>query len=455
MAPGWITWRYRQSMKTIFTSFACLIITVHLCAGTVYSITSDKSWNGNFPSYCGSCTFNISAGVTLTLNTNATCNSCIINGGIIAFTHDFTFQQSAFNNTKINVGAYSFNLQNNGTSFSNDVVNVSGAGIFNPSGTISISGSTFNFSGTSSFSNNGGQLDISSSNIYFYGNSFFNATAGPINLNSGSQMIAGDGTLSSKAYLLFNGPTLNLVDAGSALYIANINNYYYNWGTYNSLSNSKTYTTTSNNKNCGGTGQNSCKAQYYYGCGSFSNQGAVTCTTLAVSINDFSASRSGNEVKIAWSLPDAEQNSYFKIERSNDAVHFIPLSTLEAEGNDSRYTYTDISPIAGENDYRISFINSDGKISYSKIISVMINASAEISAFPNPVTGGQFYIQIPDSESATISVYSLQGQLLYMNTLAGQTKYAVRLPQTSNKQYLVVHVVTKENSSTFSLLSMP
>ncbi len=85
----------------------------------------------------------------------------------------------------------------------------------------------------------------------------------------------------------------------------------------------------------------------------------------------------------------------------------------------------------------------------------MINASTEISAFPNPAAGGQFYIQIPTSESATISVYSLQGQLLYMNTFAGQTKYSVRLPQMNNKQYLAVHIVTKENSSTFNLLSMP
>ncbi len=247
-------------MKTIFTTIAYLIITAHLHAGTVYSITSDKSWNGNFPSYCGSCIFNISAGVTLTLNTSATCNSCTINGGTVTLTHDFTFQQSTFINTTVNVGTYTFNLQNNGTNFSNAVVNVSGTGNFNPSGTLSISGSTFNFSGTSSFNNNGGQLDISSSNIYFYGNSFFNATAGPVNLNSSSQMIAGDGTVASKAYLLFNGPTLNLDDAGSALYIANLNNYYYNWGAYNSLSNSKTYSATSNNKNRGRSGQNSCKA---------------------------------------------------------------------------------------------------------------------------------------------------------------------------------------------------
>jgi len=85
----------------------------------------------------------------------------------------------------------------------------------------------------------------------------------------------------------------------------------------------------------------------------------------------------------------------------------------------------------------------------------MINASAEISAFPNPATGGQFYVQMPTSESATISIYSLQGQLLYMNKLAGQTKYSIHLPQTNNKQYLVVHIVTKENSSTFNMLSMP
>lgn len=85
----------------------------------------------------------------------------------------------------------------------------------------------------------------------------------------------------------------------------------------------------------------------------------------------------------------------------------------------------------------------------------MINNPTEISALPNPVTGGQFYIQTPTSESAIISVYSLQGKLNYSNTLAGQTKYSIYLPQTNNRQYLVVHIVTNGNSSTFNLLSMP
>jgi hypothetical protein len=442
-------------MKTFFTSIAFLVISVHLQAGTTYSVTSNKSWNGNYPSFCSGCTFNISAGVTLTLNTNATCSNCTMNGGTITMTNDFTFQQSAFNNTTVNVGNHTFNLQNNGTSFSNTVLNATGAGNFNPTGSLSITGSVFNFKGASSFNNSGGQLDITSSKLYFYDSSFFNATAGPVNLNSSSQMIAGDGTIPSKAYLLFNGPTLNLVDAGSALYLGNLNNYYYNWSTYNSLSNSKTYTTTNNNKNCGGSGQNSCKAQFYFGCGSFSNVGAVTCTTLATTISDFSVVRSGNEAKLRWTLSDAEQNSYFKIEHSTDAIHFVPITTMDAAGNDSHYTYTDLSPETGENDYRISFINPDGKISYSKIISIMMNTSTEISAFPNPATGGQFYIQMPTSESATITVYSLQGQLLYMNTLTGQTKYSVHLPQTNNRQFLVVHIVTRENSSTFNLLSMP
>jgi hypothetical protein len=441
-------------MKKFITSIAFLIVSLQLGAQTTYTVSSNTNWNGNYPNNCNTCTFNITSGVTIQLNTNATCHNCTINGGALNMTQDFTFQQSAFNNTTVNVNGQTLNLQNNGTSFTNSTVNISGAGNFDPTGSISITGSIFNFSGTSEFHNNGGTLNISNSHLYFYGNSFFNVTAGPVNLSSNTQIVAGDGTSGSKAYLLFNGPTLNLVDAGSAVYAANYNNYYANWNSYKSLSNSKTYATASNNKNCGTAGKNACSAQFFYGCGSFGSSGPVTCTTLATSISDFKAFKSGDAIRLSWSLSEASPGSYFKVERSNDAVYFEPVTSMVAE-TDGTYTYIDLSAPAGENDYRISLINADGKISYSNIKTVQMNVSGEINIFPNPATGGRFFIQTTDTEPAAVSIYSMDGRILYLHTFAGQLKYSISLPVTQNRQLLVVRVVTKEKSSTFSLLSLP
>jgi hypothetical protein len=442
-------------MKTILSVFVCLIIVSVLKAQTTYTVSSNTNWNGVYPGYCGTCTFNISPGVTLTLNTNATCYNCTINGGMVTLTSDFTFQQSAIKNTTINLGGHTLNLQNNGTSLTNIVVNANRKSVFLPTGSISIAGSTFNFTDTSQFQNSGGTLNISASNLYFYGNSFFNATAGPVNLSASTQFIAGDGTTSSKAYLLFNGPVLNLVDASSALYAANKNNYYANWSSYNSLSNSKTYATSGLNKNCGGAGQNACSAQFYFGCASFSNSGPVTCSTLAESISDFKAYEVSNEIRLSWNASDISVNTYFQVERSINGLPFSPLSLQEGGTSNISFTYVDPSPAPGENEYRIAIIGENGTISYSHTLSIQTETQSTISIYPNPTTNGHFMLQMPTTEILYLTIYTMQGQIIYAHSFSGQLKYTVQTPSTTGRQQLAVHVVAGNKTATFNVLNIP
>ncbi len=175
------------------------------------------------------------------------------------------------------------------------------------------------------------------------------------------------------------------MDAGFALYVASVNNYYYKWNFYKSLSNSKTDSTTNNNQNCGGAVQNALQARYFFGCATFNSFGSLAGTTLDVSISDFNVSRTGSKVTLSWSLSDGMFNSYFRIEHSSDAVHFSPLTTREAASREGVYSYSDFSPVTGENDYRICLINPDRKISYSKIISINnTTAGSQAAVFPNP-----------------------------------------------------------------------
>src|SRR5579863_746341 len=442
------------NMKTFFIGIVLVIFFSDLQAQT-YNITSNTLWSTVHPGDCWTCTFNISAGKILTLNTNNTCGTCTFNGGTLNMTTSFSFQSVVFSGTTINLNGFTLTPNSGFATFTNSIVNATSASLLNAVVPINMTNSTFNFSGTSEFRNAGGAMNVSSSHLYFYGSSFFNATAGPVNLNSNTQMVAGDGSKTSTAYLMFNGPTLNIVDAGSTLSMANVNNYYYNWAPYQSLSNSKSYNTTNNSKNCGGTGQNACQAQYFYGCGSFGSLGTVTCTTLASSISDFKVSKYVGKIKLSWSFADDGQSNHFVIERCRDGVQFTPLSNMNTNGSQTDFTFTDQNPQAGENDYRIRIITADGMISYSKIITVQNNLSSEIEVFPNPAAGGHFFVQLPSVENTTISVYSMTGQLLYIGSFSGQLKYSINLPQVRNGQYMVVHVLTAEKSATFNLLNLP
>jgi hypothetical protein len=440
-------------MKTFFIGIVGMMLFFSLRAQT-YNITSNTLWSTVHPGDCWTCTFNISAGVTLTLNTNNTCGTCNINGGTVSMSSNFGFQSVVFSGTTINLNGFTLTPNSGFATFTNSTINATGASLLNAVVPVNITNSTFNFSGSSEFRNNGGAMNVSSGHLFFYGSSFFNATAGPVNLNSTSQLVAGDGSKISTAYLLFNGPTLNLVDAASSLSIANVNNYYYNWSAYQSLSNSKTYTTTNNFKNCGGSGQNACQQQFFYGCASLGNLGASTCSVLASSISDFKLFESGGKIQLGWSYAGQGQNSYFIVEHSIDGIHFSSLATIYTSDLQTAYSYTSIHPEPGENEYRIRLVNVDGKISFSNTLPFQYNESSDITVFPNPSTDGHFFVQIPSTEKTTVSVYSMQGQLLYLTSFSGLLKYSISLPQIKNKQNLVVHILTNEKSATFNLLNL-
>jgi hypothetical protein len=52
-----------------------------------------------------------------------------------------------------------------------------------------------------------------------------------------------------------------------------------------------------------------------------------------------------------------------------------------------------------------------------------------------------------------IRVFTIDGRLLYMNSVSGQSQYAVQVPGTEATRVLVVQVITKEKTSSFNLVN--
>jgi hypothetical protein len=426
-------------MKQTFTLVLMLIgFSLGLQANTNYKITTNANSSSALPSFCGNCTITISSGVTLTMNSSVYCQNCIISGGTIKVTSSISFDGTTVSNTTINATA-SLTLNNTGNSFSNVILNMSGSADFVANSSLSISNSSFIFQNTSSFTSNG-QLNLDNSNLNFNDNTTFLSNSSTVNLK-GSQIVAGDGSKSSKAHLTFYG-TLNLVDASSNVILSNVNNYYSSWNNYTSASNGKSYNTTSNYQ------------PIYSGAAVLSSSGPLPITVLAITISDLNGMVSNNNaIKISWTLSDATGGESFQVERSHDAQHFTALITLPAAQSSGNYAYTDESPLAGENDYRIKVTSPDGTITYSKIISEQITTTGGLHIYPNPATGGNIQIQLPAVQAAIINVFTIDGKLLYMTSLSGQSQYTLHIPGADHIHQLVVRVISKEQSATFNLLN--
>ena len=462
-------------MKRIFTlTITAFFLITGLQAATTYNITSNKSWSSALPSYCSNCTINVSSGVTLTLNSGM-CDNCTFSGGTLKVTGGFSFQSSSISNTTINSSVsfnmYSSNILNNvilnmkagnlapgPLTIDNSTFSFGGSSGFTINGASTINNSTFAFTGSSSLVSNGsmnldnttftfgntadftnnGQMNLDASFLYFNDNSSMLSNSA-INLDNGSKLVAGDGSKTSGAYIYMNAK-VNLLDASSYVIISNTSNHFHSWSGYTYAGH--TYSTVVNSN------------PDFYGGAVLSSTGTLPITVLPVTMGDLKGAENGqHNIKLSWTVTDASGRETMQVERSTDAAHFTPLTTISMNGTDAGYTYTDESPAAGENAYRIKLTGVDGAVSYSKIISVTIATTGGLHIFPNPCTGGNFQIRFPAVQSAMIRVFTLDGKLLYINSVKGQLQYSVNVPAAGDTRMLIVQIISNEKTSSFNLLN--
>ncbi len=99
---------------------------------------------------------------------------------------------------------------------------------------------------------------------------------------------------------------------------------------------------------------------------------------LPVNWLDFAAVYTDGDVKLSWSTATELNNSYFEVEMSTDAIHFIPVGKVASKGNSNipvSYVFLHVQPGVGRLYYRIKQVDRDGKNSYSKVIQLQVNGS--------------------------------------------------------------------------------
>ena len=426
-------------------------------AQTVYTVNS----NGNYSANCNNCTFNIKSGVILTINNTGTCNNCTFNGGSIDIKKDIVCQPCTFSNNTITMNNQALNPNAGTTSFTNVNMTVRGSGAITANTPVIITNSVFTFNDNAYFSNNGGQLDMTGSTFNLNDNAYFNANAGPVNLKN-SKIFAGNGLLSSRAYVKINGPVLNVYDNSSGIVLGNNNNYYFNWSTFNSIGNNKTYTTTypstPSTMNCGGPGQNACgmwSAPTVFGPATFGSNGVTgISSTLAVLLTGFTINASNtNSISLEWSTQQEVNSSYFDIQRSANGSTWDKIGSVAAKGyasNLTHYIYTDNAPLTGVAYYRLKMVAADGKQAYSEIKTVHTSLLKSISCFPNPSVDNVNVSVSGVTGGWSVKLISQSGILLQENkAAANSTMVSVNTQQYPRGVYILMVVAadgTEQNT---------
>ena len=180
---------------------------------------------------------------------------------------------------------------------------------------------------------------------------------------------------------------------------------------------------------------------------------------LPISLLSFSGKKIENTSLLNWVTSSEQNNSHFVLENSKDGKTFTALSgkiASKALGGNSAvslaYDYTDGTPYAGHNYYRLQQVDLDGKISYSKVVDVYHGNETLVTLYPNPVnTQLNIEINTPKATLAQVKILDATGRVVKaidMQLQAGNNKTDIGMEGLADGVYMVK--VTNQKGLNFS-----
>ncbi|RPD49576.1 T9SS C-terminal target domain-containing protein [Hymenobacter sediminis] len=170
---------------------------------------------------------------------------------------------------------------------------------------------------------------------------------------------------------------------------------------------------------------------------------------LPVQLVAFTANPMGSAVQCVWQTAAELNNARFVVERSATGQHFAAIGTVVGKGTTStgqQYQFTDATPAAGLNYYRLRQIDVDGTEALSGVVVVSMGKAAVAQVTPNP--GAQNFRVLLPTEASVLQaqVFNILGtQVAVVNpdgsfTLERQPAgiYIVRVSTTQGTQSIRV-----------------
>ena len=129
-----------------------------------------------------------------------------------------------------------------------------------------------------------------------------------------------------------------------------------------------------------------------------------TIIISSVSLTNYKAYKSAsNQATITWTTANEINNDHFTLERSSNGIDFTTIAIIRGVNHDNTYTQTDDQPLPGDNHYRLSQSDQDGKTTYFSIIKLKFGPKNTLVLAPNPAYD-QLQVQFDHEEKSNISV---------------------------------------------------
>jgi|GEM_PF-5506692 len=181
--------------------------------------------------------------------------------------------------------------------------------------------------------------------------------------------------------------------------------------------------------------------------------------SMPVSFGTISAAQKNSAVTVQWNILTAVNTAKYIVEKSGNGSNFIEAIQLNAGNADKVYKWVDVSPLSGNNFYRIKAVDNDGKLTYSSIVKVNNkgNVKPEMIISSNPVTNGQLHVQLNDLEKGSyqLLIYDMAGRKILAASISheeGSSVELVRLPAWIRKGTYNVQLLNEQTRMNTTIL---
>jgi hypothetical protein len=182
--------------------------------------------------------------------------------------------------------------------------------------------------------------------------------------------------------------------------------------------------------------------------------------TLPVTLVSFSANYKAGNVVLNWQTATELNNKGFFVQRNtgNGWKDLALVFSAATDGNSSTgysYAFTDKSPAAGINQYRLLQVDFDGRGQYSETRAIHgADAGTRLLLFPNPSTNGAATLVFGSTGSKEVMVRNLAGSLVqqYKNIKTGNLEiknlldgfYTVQVTDATTGETAVEKLIIKK-----------
>lgn len=164
---------------------------------------------------------------------------------------------------------------------------------------------------------------------------------------------------------------------------------------------------------------------------------------LSMELQNLTAKGRGTTNIVYWVTANEKNNAVFNIERSADGQDFSNIGTIKGKGTTnavSNYDFTDNAPLNGVNYYRLRAVDTDGKATISKSVSVVNGKTAVgiVKIYPS-VSNAILTVDIVSEGISTLIINDLTGKTVLTKTMTqtGFSSNSIDVSAFPNGLYLL------------------